>query len=153
MTSLLVVRLGAMLLIPVVLAGCDAGVLDPELDPEVGTFVTLVNDHRASIGCPRLAWNGDVAEVARDHSQDMIDRGFFAHTNPDGDSPADRLRGAGIDYRRMAENIAQGYGSGPDVLRAWLDSSGHRANIENCQLLEHGVAVVGTTWTHLFATL
>jgi uncharacterized protein YkwD len=134
-------------------AGCDTSTVEPELDSEIQAFVGLVNDHREATGCPRLIWNGEVAEVARVHSQDMVDRDFFAHTNPDGASPADRLRNAGIDYRRMAENIAHGYGTGAAVLEGWLGSSGHRAAIENCELLEHGVAVVGSHWTHLFVTL
>jgi uncharacterized protein YkwD len=123
------------------------------LEPEVQAFVDLMNIHRESVGCAPLVWNGGVAEVALAHSQDMRDRDFFAHTNPDGDSPADRLRNAGIDYRRMAENIAWGYPSGAAVLDGWLGSPGHRANIENCALTEHGVGLVGTHWTHLFATL
>jgi uncharacterized protein YkwD len=141
------------LILPAILAGCDAGVLEPELQPELQSFVDQLNDHRESVGCPRLMWNEEVAEVARAHSQDMIDRDFFAHSDPDGVTPAQRLRNAGIDYRRMAENIAWGYPTGSAVLQGWLGSSGHRANIENCALLEHGVGLVGTHWTHKFVTM
>jgi uncharacterized protein YkwD len=141
------------LILPAILAGCDAGTLAPELAPELESFVDQINDHRESVGCPRLVWNEDVAEVARVHSQDMLDRDFFAHTNPDGVTPAQRLRNAGIDYRRMAENIAWGYPTGSAVLQGWLGSPGHRANIENCALLEHGVGLVGTHWTHKFVTM
>lgn len=136
------------------MAGCDAASpFEPDFEGEVEAFVSLLNDHRASVGCSTLRWNGDVAEVALAHSHDMIDRDFFDHTNPDGDSPADRLRSAGIDYRRMAENIARGFETGASVLDAWLGSPGHRTNIENCQLQEHGVGLVDGHWTHLFATL
>ena len=142
------------LILPALLAGCgdDLTALGPESGGEVEAFVILLNEHRASVGCGPLTWNQGVAGVAEAHSQDMIDRDFFAHTNPDGDSPADRLHTAGLDYRRMAENIAWGYPTGAAVLEGWLGSSGHRANIENCQLEEHGVGLVGTHWTHLFAT-
>lgn len=140
--------------LPALLAGCDvASPLEPALGGEVAALVSLVNEHRASVGCSALRWNGDVAEVALAHSQDMIDRDFFDHTNPDGDSPADRLRSAEIDYRRMAENIARGFDTGASVLDAWLGSPGHRTNIENCQLEEHGVGLADGHWTHLFATL
>ncbi len=145
------------LILPAVLAGCDAGALEPELEPELEaelqSFVEQLNDHRESVGCPRLVWNEEVAEVAGAHSLDMSDRDFFAHTNPDGVTPAQRLRNAGIDYRRMAENIAWGYPTGSAVLQGWLGSPGHRANIENCALLEHGVGLVGTHWTHKFVTM
>ena len=147
------ILLTAALVLPFALAGCDAvAPLGPEPGGEVEAFVALLNEHRTSVGCAPLAWNADVAVVAEVHSQDMVDRDFFAHTNPDGDTPADRLRDAGLDYRRMAENIAWGYPSGAAVLEGWLGSSGHRANIENCALEEHGVGLVGTHWTHVFAT-
>lgn len=135
-----------------ILAGCDGTPVSPELEGEVAAFVELMNAHRVQVGCEPLAWSADVAGVAEAHSRDMRDRSFFAHTNPDGASPADRLRAAGIDYRRMAENIAWGYPSGEAVLTGWLESSGHRANIENCQLEEHGVGLAGTHWTHVFVT-
>lgn len=145
---------GLTLILPILMAGCGDGAapLGPEPGGEVEAFVILLNEHRASVGCGPLAWNQGVAEVAETHSQDMLDRDFFAHTNPDGDTPADRLHAAGLDYRRMAENIAWGFPTGEAVLQGWLGSSGHRANIENCQLEEHGVGLVGTHWTHVFAT-
>ena len=123
-----------------------------DLDPEVVSFVEQMNAHRVSVGCAPLEWNDRVALVALGHSQDMVDRSFFSHQNPDGQSPFDRLTAAGIDYSRAAENIAYGYPTGTAVLTAWLNSSGHKANIENCALTEHGVGLVGTHWTHLFRT-
>lgn len=124
----------------------------PSVDADVALFVDLMNDHHASIGCPPLSWNDGVAAVAQAHSQDMVDRGFFSHTNPDGESPFDRLSGAGISYSRAAENIAWGHPSADAVLSAWLGSAGHRANIENCLLTQHGVGLVDQHWTHVFIT-
>jgi len=121
-----------------------------DADPELILFFEIINDHRESVGCPRLVWNDDVASVAQAHSEDMLQRDFFAHTNPDGDSPFDRLRDAGIPYSGAAENIAWGYPTAEAVLNGWLNSPGHKANIENCSLTEHGVGLVQTHWTHLF---
>ena len=142
------------LILPLLLAGCgdDLSPFGPEPGGEVEAFVILLNEHRATVGCGPLTWNPAVANVAEAHSQDMLDRDFFAHTNPDGDTPAHRLQAAGLDYRRTAENIAWGYPTGAAVMEGWLGSPGHRANIENCQLDEHGVGLVGTHWTHVFAT-
>jgi uncharacterized protein YkwD len=139
------------------LAGCGddpLGVdgLDPDLDPQVQAFAVLVNEHRVTVGCGALSWNTDVAAVAQAHSVDMVERDFFAHTNPDGDSPFDRMTEAGLSFSTAAENIAYGYGTPEAVLQAWLDSPGHRANIENCALTEHGVGLNQTYWTHLFRT-
>ena len=119
-------------------------------DPEVISFVDGMNAHRASIGIAPLIWRSDVAAVATAHSQDMEDRDFFSHTNPDGEDPGERLTEAGIDRRAWGENIAWGYSTGASVLSAWLASSGHRANIENGYFTHHGVGKVGTIWTHVF---
>jgi uncharacterized protein YkwD len=115
----------------------------------VAEFVELVNAHRVSVGCPALVWNAGVAGVAQAHSDDMVARDFFSHINPDGESPIDRLRAAGITFTGVLENIAYGYTSAQTVLQGWLDSPGHRANIQNCEATEHGVGLTGTHWTHL----
>ncbi len=135
-----------------VASACDASIVGLDDNPDVAAFVQLMNEHRVEVGCQPLEWNGSVADVARAHSQDMIDRDFFAHDNPDGKSPFQRLQDAEIGYSRAAENIAFGYPTAEAVLQAWLNSSGHRRNIENCSLTQHGVGLVGTHWTHLFVT-
>jgi uncharacterized protein YkwD len=60
------------------------------------------------------------------------------------------MRDAGIGFSGAAENIAWGYPTAEAVLTGWLNSPGHKANIENCNLTGHGVGLVGTHWTHLF---
>lgn len=149
-----VAGLARFLVLSTLLVGCDSGSdpLLPEeaLPAEVQDFVSLMNAHRVSAGCEPLAWNAAVAGVAQAHSEDMIARSYFAHDDPDGNSPFDRLQAAGISYRGAAENIAYGYPTASAVLDGWLNSPGHRSNIENCSLSEHGVGLEGTHWTHLF---
>lgn len=70
----------------------------------------------------RLVWLG------RAHSQDMIDRGFWSHTNPDNEDPFDRMEEAGIVSSRSGENLAQN-GSAEGAHLGWMDSTGHRENI------------------------
>ena len=150
-------RAALVLGLSAILAACDGS--DPSapgtpdsaaLTVQMEAFVSAMNAHRLSVGCPELAWNAEVARVAEAHSQDMLDREYFSHTSPDGDSPFDRLAEAGISYTSAAENLAYGFSTGTAVLEAWLDSPGHRANIENCALTQHGVGLEGTYWTHLF---
>lgn len=117
-------------------------------------FVRLVNNHRTSnAGCTALENHGPLTTVARNHSQDMNNRNFFAHDNPDGLSPFDRMSNAGITYSSAGENIARGYSTADAVLTGWLNSSGHRRNIENCNYTHHGIGHVedGNYWTHVFA--
>lgn len=119
-------------------------------DPDVVSFVTLMNAHRVSLGLSPLVWDSRVAVVAQAHSQDMVNRGYFSHTTPDGLSPWDRLAAGGVTYTEAGENIAWGYGTGSAVLAAWIASPGHRANIERATYTHHGVGKVGTYWTHVF---
>lgn len=122
----------------------------PGVAAELQHFVSLMNQHRTEQGLAPLAWDARAAAVAQAHSADMVARSFFSHTNPDGDSPFDRMAAAGITYSTAGENIAYGYPSAESVLAAWLNSPGHRSNIENAGYTHHGVGLVGTHWTHLF---
>jgi len=126
--------------------------VDGPEDPELRELVRLVNLHRASLHLRPLAWSPRAAAVALAHSRDMERRDFFSHVNPDHASPFDRLDGAGIHYVRAGENIAYGYAAAAEVLQGWLDSPGHRRNLENPDYTEQGIAVSGTMWTHVFLT-
>ncbi len=120
--------------------------------PEAAVLA-LVNQARAGAGCGALTADPALAAVARAHSADMRDRGYFSHTTPEGLSPFDRARAAGIGYAR-AENIASGQPDAAAVMEAWLNSAGHRANILDCSLTKLGVGVAegpgGPWWTQLF---
>lgn len=131
------------------------GESDLDLGAQEARFVELVNAHRRQKGCPALKLNPKLMKLARDHSRDMASRDFFSHTNPDGQNPFDRMKSMGLRYRMAAENIAFGQRTAEQVIRSWLGSSGHRKNIENCSLKEHGIGHHPVThhWTHVFATL
>lgn len=122
----------------------------PGVNTDVQIFSQLMNEVRVEAGCEPLAWRSDVALVAAEHSGDMIERDFFSHTNPDGAGPGDRLDAAGVDYTGWGENIAAGTGDPEHVLGLWMNSPGHRANIERCSFTEHGVGLVSGHWTHVF---
>jgi uncharacterized protein YkwD len=119
-------------------------------DPEVVSFVKLMNKHRISLGLSPLVWDSRAAAVAQAHSRDMFKRHYFSHTSLDGRSTWDRLEARGITYSQAGENLAWGQGTGSAVLTGWLHSPGHRANIENGSYTRHGVGKVGTYWTHIF---
>ncbi|MBR2471625.1 MAG: hypothetical protein IKB55_02965 [Clostridia bacterium] len=99
----------------------------------------LVNIERAKYGLSALQWSNELASVARAHSKDMNDRGFFSHTNPDGKSAFDRIKAAGISYSYAAENIAAGQSTPEAVVEGWMNSKGHRENILNPNLKYLGV--------------
>lgn len=120
--------------------------------------LTLVNQERQNAGLEPLAWNSSLADVARAHSKDMGVRNFMSHTNPDGLSPFDRLKNAGISYSRAAENIAAGQTTPESVMQSWMNSEGHRNNILNPDLKEIGVGYYKTDsgyrhyWPQVFIT-
>ena len=125
--------------------------------PAETEVIRLGNDARADDGGGPLRCSADLAAVARAHSQDMCDRGFFAHDNLDGESPFDRMRAAGIRYSAAGENIAQGQSTAGQVHTAWMGSSGHRRNILNEGFGRIGVGYVPCEgarrhyWTQVFA--
>lgn len=138
------------------LATCTIPVQRREAEPEIvppevaiEQFVDLVRSARGRAGCPALAWDARTAAVARDHSGDMLRRGYFSHTSPEGVDPFERLRAAGVAYSAAAENIAYGARNGEEAFRQWYGSRGHRRNMLNCHYTRHGVGVVGDRWTHV----
>jgi uncharacterized protein YkwD len=128
----------------------STGAPAPGLEGEV---LALVNVQRAGAGCAPLVHDEGLAGVARAHSADMRDRDYFDHTNPDNLDPFDRAEAAGQTNAR-AENIAAGQDNPAAVMTAWMNSSGHRANILNCELRTLGVGIAegagGPWWTQLF---
>ncbi|WP_225961714.1 CAP domain-containing protein [Actinomadura algeriensis] len=117
--------------------------------------VALVNAERAEKGCGPVRSNAQLTRAAQGHSADMAARGYFAHTSPDGDDPGDRITAAGYRWRSYGENIAKGQSSPESVMRSWMNSPGHRANILNCGFDEIGVGVVtsgGPYWTQAFGS-
>lgn len=113
--------------------------------------VTLTNQERAKAGCGALSTNTNLNVVAQAHASDMAANNYFSHNSRNGDTPFDRMRAggaAGGGY--MAENIAWGQTSAEQVVRAWMDSPGHRKNIMNCNLKRIGIgyAVSGSGKTY-----
>lgn len=119
-------------------------------NPEIVSFITLMNNHRVSVGCPALIWHPTLAGVAQDHSEDMDENNYLGHTNLQGKDPFDRMKDNQIEYSSAGENIALNGGGAEAVLDSWLGSAGHRANIENCSYTHHGVGLSGSFWTHMF---
>ncbi|NPV92868.1 MAG: hypothetical protein HPY50_19040 [Firmicutes bacterium] len=104
----------------------------------------LANAARAEHGLPPFKWDSRLAEVARQHSRDMRDQGFFSHNSPDGSPPFDRMNSAGLVFSAAAENIAVGYRTAEEAHEGWMNSPGHRANIlGDCEYLGVGVVYGG----------
>ena len=128
----------------------------PQLEPSVRSFeqevIRLVNEQRVQNGLNPLTENWELSRVARYKSQDMVDNRYFSHTSPTYGSPFQMIRAFGISFRRAGENIAYGQRTPQAVVNAWMNSSGHRANILNASYTQIGVGYVadGNYWTQMF---
>ncbi len=123
----------------------------------VADVIAATNRERRAAGCPDLVADPVLTAAAWAHSVDMAASGYFRHDSPDGRSPFDRMTAAGFDFSVAAENIAAGQRSAAEVVRDWMDSPEHRANILTCSLTRVGVGLAtggayGYYWTQDFAT-
>lgn len=123
---------------------------------EENYMLNLINNERLSQGLKPLTMNLSLASAARFHSQDMVDRNFFNHVNPDGLNPSDRARNAGYNFIALAENIC-GNPSIDAGHSSLMNSPTHRANILNPSFREIGIGIVdggpyGKMITQLFGT-
>ncbi|WYV00227.1 CAP domain-containing protein [Oceanobacillus sp. FSL H7-0719] len=114
--------------------------------------VELTNQERAKNGLQPLKVDNKLSEVAREKSRDMASNGYFDHNSPSYGSPFDMMKSFGISYRTAGENIAQGQKTPQEVVNAWMNSPGHRANILNGEFTHIGVGYVeqGNHWTQQF---
>lgn len=123
-----------------------------ELETEV---IRLVNIERSNRGLQTLQQNWELSRVARYKSQDMIDKGYFAHTSPTYGTFFKMIDSFGIKASGAAENIAQGQRTPQHVMSSWMNSPGHRNNILSPSFTQIGVGAAkdskgNLTWTQMF---
>ena len=114
--------------------------------------IRLVNEIRVENGLKALSTNWELSRVARYKSEDMYSARYFSHTSPTYGTPFQMMRSFGISYRTAGENIAYGQRTPAAVVDAWMNSSGHRANILNASYTQIGVGYCasGNYWTQMF---
>lgn len=128
----------------------SAGIQSSSAASEV---VRLTNSARSQNGYAALVEDGALSEAAAVRAREIARS--FSHTRPSGASFSSALSESGVSYLRAGENIASGQKSASEVVNAWLNSPGHRANILNSSYSRIGSASVnidGTLyWVQLFA--
>lgn len=116
------------------------GDLAPDPQAEQQMF-QLVNRERQKAGVPPLTFDDRLRDVARAHSLEMFQKGYFSHDSPTAGSPFDRLRAAGIRFVTAGENLA--YAPSVEIAHDGLmNSPGHRANILNPAFGRIGVGAI-----------
>ncbi|MES2436540.1 MAG: CvpA family protein [Patescibacteria group bacterium] len=118
-------------------------------------MLDLVNEERRKVGAQPLVIDRTIVEVARKHSRDMWQRGYFAHENPDGADPFDRMEAGGASFITAGENLAfaQTVGIAHTGL---MNSPGHKRNILDPNFGRVGIGVIsggiyGKMFTQNFA--
>lgn len=114
--------------------------------------IRLVNEIRRENGLKPLTANWELSRVARYKSEDMANNRYFSHTSPTYGTPFQMIRSFGLTYRSAGENIAYGQRTPAAVVDAWMNSSGHRANILNPAFtqIDVGYCAGGNYWTQMF---
>ena len=104
-------------------------------------IIYWTNQYRVKAGCAALRLDANIARAARNHSAYMAKTGTFSHTGSGGSSFVVRVKAAGYSAP-LSENIAWGYRDGASVVKAWMNSSAHKANLLNCKAKAVGVGAV-----------
>lgn len=113
-----------------------AGLTSDELE-----VFNLINEQRTQNGLAALKIDTEVQNVARIKAQDMVNNNYFSHTSPTYGSPFYMLKSFKVSYKTAGENIA-GNSSNSAAVTAWMNSSGHKANILNSSFNYTGIGVI-----------
>ncbi|OME85009.1 SCP-like extracellular [Paenibacillus sp. FSL A5-0031] len=128
--------------------GTDTGASN--LSAYQSQVVDLVNKERAKAGLSALKSDTLLTKVASEKARDMDVNNYFSHTSPTYGSPFDMMRSFGVTYSYAGENIASGQKTPQDVMTAWMNSPGHKANILSGNFTKIGVGYVNGEWVQMF---
>lgn len=117
-------------------------VLGIATDISIPRLLELTNTERQNNGLPSLKYNDQLANAATAKAQNMFAHNYWAHYGPDGTSPWDFILGSGYRYQYAGENLAKDFMNSDEVMRAWMDSPTHRANIVKKEYQEIGFGIM-----------
>tara|TARA_B100000745_G_C20151817_1_gene394898 strand:+ start:2160 stop:3188 length:1029 start_codon:yes stop_codon:yes gene_type:complete len=106
-----------------------------------GVIVEATNTERSSVSIGIVTSNSTLSRAAQLKAEHMAKNGYFSHYSPDGISPWHWFQTVGYDFAYAGENLAVHFNDSSDVVRAWMNSPTHRANIMNDNFTEMGVGV------------
>ena len=123
----------------------------------VKEVLDLINKAREKAGVPALELDASMQKAAQVRAKECVTT--FSHTRPNGTSYKTAISEAGVASTRTGENVATGYTSAESVMKALLNSEGHRANILNANYTKIGIGLEintgnrygGYSWAQLFA--
>jgi uncharacterized protein YkwD len=150
--SVLVIALAALLFGGASAAAAPAAHGETTARSSVADVIARTNAIRKEAGCSPVKADEKLRSVAQKHAVDMSRNGYLEHEDSDGRTSGQRIRTTG-GHDVTGENLAYGYPSAAEVMKVWMDSSGHRRNIEDCAFTHVGVGYApgGHYWVQDFA--
>ena len=121
----------------------NQNIITSSLNSNEQEVFNLINKQRTNNGLSNLKIDSEVQRVARIKAQDMVNNNYFDHNSPTYGTPFEMLKSFGISYKSAGENIA-GNSSNSGAVNAWMNSSGHRANILNENYNYTGIGIVNS---------
>lgn len=104
--------------------------------------ITLTNQRRTSRGCRPVRNHPALDRAAQRHSRKMAAAQRMSHQLPGEPALGQRVTRAGYtNWTMLGENVAYGYPTPREVVRAWMQSSGHRRNILKCGYKHIGIGL------------
>lgn len=103
-------------------------------------LLDFTNEERSKSGADPLKLNSALSKAASMKALDMLEKDYWSHNSPDGNTPWYFIRAAGYDYVYAGENLARGFSSASDVVSAWMASPSHRENMLSKNFQDVGFA-------------
>lgn len=103
-------------------------------------LVTRTNLERQAYRLSTLTWDAELYQAAQAKAGNMLSEQYFDHISPTGTTPWEFIHGAGYTYESAGENLAVGFTQNDRVVKAWMDSPTHRANVLDAEFSEIAIA-------------
>jgi hypothetical protein len=129
------------------------GILGYSSEITVQKVLDQTNNERKNAGLEPLQYNSVLAQSAQKKAEDMFKNDYWAHTSPQGKTPWTFFDVAGYKYSVAGENLAKDFYDTESLLKAWMNSPTHKANILHSKYQEIGIAVVNGTLGGIKTTL
>lgn len=106
------------------------------------TVISMVNTERTKAGLAPMAASAELQKSSRSKAADMFARGYWAHNAPDGSEPWHFFKESGYKFTQAGENLAKSFQTPDGVVKGWMNSPTHRANILNPAYRDIGISAV-----------
>ncbi|HSX36800.1 MAG TPA: CAP domain-containing protein [Patescibacteria group bacterium] len=126
------------------LLGGPGNVLGSQADMSSASLLAGTNTERQADNETSLSLNTELAAAAQSKADDMVAKNYWSHESPDGKTPWTFMAAAGYTYETAGENLAYGFSQADDVVKGWMNSTEHRANILDANYQDVGFGVASS---------